>query len=312
MRYDNTGIFIYGSYISFGKARKIMSVARCPASGGELIQGWILGSEKLVSCPIDWYSTVEVREGVPLVNERPLARAMVNTLLARWGYPPTLSQTLRIEIDSTIPVAKGMASSTADIAATAVATAHHLGHSLSESELATLCVSLEPTDSTLFHALTLFDHHHAQTQIACAPAPHFDLLVLENPVQLRTADYHRLPRRPALEANAGVLQQAWDKVQTACTGNNPSLLGEAATLSAVASQTLLPKPGFTALLSLVERCGLYGLTVAHSGSVVGLMLDRRYHDVDYLHWALAQRDLAAHWPQRHLLASVNGGVQASA
>lgn len=289
-----------------------MSVARCPASGGELIQGWILGSEKLVSCPIDWFSTVEVREGVPLVNERPLARAMVNTLLARWGYPPTLSQALRIEIDSTIPVAKGMASSTADIAATAVATAHHLGHSLSESELATLCVSLEPTDSTLFHALTLFDHHHAQTQIACAPAPHFDLLVLESPVQLRTADYHRLSRRTTLEANAEVLQQAWDKVQTACTGNNPSLLGEAATLSAVASQALLPKPGFTALLSLVERCGLYGLTVAHSGSVVGLMLDRRYHDVDYLHWALAQRDLVAHWPQRHLLASVNGGVQASA
>ncbi|HAD0256910.1 GHMP kinase, partial [Salmonella enterica subsp. enterica serovar Anatum] len=34
-----------------------MAVAQCPASCGELIQGWILGSEKLVSCPVDWYST---------------------------------------------------------------------------------------------------------------------------------------------------------------------------------------------------------------------------------------------------------------
>jgi L-threonine kinase len=52
------------------------------------------------------------------------------------------------------------------------------------------------------------------------------------------------------------------------------LLGEAATISAIASQRLLPKPGFDALLELVESAGLYGLNVAHSGSVVGLLLDR--------------------------------------
>ncbi len=60
-----------------------------------------------------------------------------------------------------------MASSTADIAATAVATAHHLGHLLDEPTLARLCVALEPTDSTLFRQLTLFDHNTAATQIAC-------------------------------------------------------------------------------------------------------------------------------------------------
>lgn len=289
-----------------------MSVARCPASCGELIQGWILGSEKLISCPVAWYSTVEVRDGAPLANERPLARRMVNTLLARWGYPRALSQALRIERDSTIPVAKGMASSTADIAATAVATANHFGHSLSELDLAMLCVSLEPTDSTLFRPLTLFDHHRARTQIACAPAPRFDLLVLESPVRLRTADYHQLPRQAALLAHADTLDRAWRKVQTACVEKSASLLGEAATLSAIASQTLLPKPGFSALLALVESCGLYGLNVAHSGSVVGLMLDRRRHDVEYVQWLLAQPALAAHWPTRHLLKAVPGGVQASA
>lgn len=288
-----------------------MSVARCPASCGELIQGWILGSEKLVSCPIDWYSTVEVRDGTPLADERPLARAMLNRLLAQLGYPQALSRSLRIEIHSTIPLAKGMASSTADIAATAVAAAHHLGQTLSESALAALCVSLEPTDSTLFCAPTLFDHHHARTQIACQPAPHFDLLVLESPLRLRTVDYHRLPRQAVLEANAGVLDLAWEKVQSACRRQDAGLLGEAATLSATASQTLLPKRGFAALLALVESCSLYGLNVAHSGSVVGLMLDRRRHDVEYLRWALGQRSLAAHWPQLHLRTSVSGGVQLS-
>ncbi len=64
-----------------------VAVAQCPASCGELIRGWILGSEKLVSCPVDWYSTVEVETGVPRKDERPLSRAMVDQLLAHWGYP---------------------------------------------------------------------------------------------------------------------------------------------------------------------------------------------------------------------------------
>ena len=54
------------------------------------------------------------------------------------------------------------------------------------------------------------------------------------------------------------------------------------------------------------------MNVAHSGSVVGLMLDRRYHDVEYLKWALTQKKLTDHWPKQHLLRAVPGGVQLSA
>lgn len=286
-----------------------MAVAQCPASCGELIQGWILGSEKLVSCPVDWYSTVEVSSGSPLADERSLSRAMVDRVLAHFDYPAHWSQEIRVDVHSTIPVAKGMASSTADIAATALATAHHLGHTLNEPTLAQLCVSLEPTDSTVFRQLTLFDHNDASTQIACEAQPRLDLLVLESPVTLRTSDYHRIPRLDRLHAGAAALQQAWEKVQEACVTQNPRRMGEAATLSAIASQMLLPKPDFNALLSLVEECDLYGVNVAHSGSVVGLMLDRERHDVDYIQWTLAERKLTSHWPEQHLLRMVNGGVE---
>lgn len=286
-----------------------VAVAQCPASCGELIQGWILGSEKLVSCPVDWYSTVEVTAAPPLANERPLSRAMVKQMLAYWQYPADWSNEIRVDVRSSIPVAKGMASSTADIAATAVATAQHLGHSLDETTLARLCVSLEPTDSTVFRQLTLFDHNNAATQIACEPPPPLDLLVLESPVTLRTEDYHRLPRQERLLASSTTLQQAWDQLQEACITHNPYRLGEATTLSAIASQTLLPKPAFAALLSLVEECDLYGLNVAHSGSVVGLLLDRERHDVERLKGKLAEKKLTVHWPEQHLLRMVAGGVK---
>ena len=286
-----------------------MAVAQCPASCGELIQGWILGSEKLVSCPVDWYSTVEVDYGSPRADERPLSRAMVDRLLNYWRYPADLSKEIRIDICSTIPVAKGMASSTADIAATAVATAHHLGHPLDETTLAQLCVSLEPTDSTLFRQLTLFHHNTAETQIACHSQPQLDLLVLESPATLLTTDYHRLPRLEKLHAHSAALQQAWEKIQQACQTDDPRCMGEAATLSAIASQHLLPKPGFNALLALVEECDLYGLNVAHSGSVVGLMLDRERHDIEYLQRRLEEKRLTESWPEQHLLRMVQGGVE---
>lgn len=286
-----------------------MALARCPASCGEIIQGWILGSEKLVSCPVDWFSEVEVTAGSPLPDERPLTRAMVDRVLAHWQLPGELSREVRVDCRSDIPVAKGMASSTADIAATAVATSRHFGFSLDDATLARLCVSLEPTDSTLFRALTLFDHNTARTALPCPGLPEMDILLLESPVTLRTADYHRLPRRQALIASAQALECAWQKVQLACRQNQPSLLGEAALQSAVASQALLPKPGFHALLALVEQHGLYGLNVAHSGSVVGLFLNRQRHDVEKIRYQLNRSSLRQHWPVHHLLRLVEGGVR---
>lgn len=285
-----------------------MAVAQCPASCGELIQGWIQGGEKLVSCPVDWYSTVEVTEGTPLADERPLMRAMVGQVLTFAGHPVTESRNIRLTCHSTIPVAKGMASSTADIAATAVATAACLGIHFDEDTLARLCVALEPTDSTLFRQLSLFDHRYGQHRSLCPGQPDCDLLLLESPLTLRTADYHRLPRLSVLQQNAGQLDAAWLMLRQACQDNDPRRLGEAATISAIASQTLLPKPGFDALLRLVDEHGLFGINVAHSGSVVGLMFDAQRHDMARVQARITAEGLADAWPRQHRLRMVQGGV----
>jgi Protein involved in propanediol utilization, and related proteins (includes coumermycin biosynthetic protein), possible kinase len=292
-----------------GLEGKKVAVAQCPASCGELIQGWIQGSEKLISCPIGLYSTVEVRAGKPAENERPLTRAMVEKLLQVWGYPEHWSRTLRINVHSAIPVAKGMASSTADIAATALATARYFDLTLSEHELAALCVSLEPTDSTPFRQLTLFDPNQGDAQSLGTKQPLPDIIILESPHTLNTADYHQLDRQDALLASAPQLDLAWQKAQQACNTGSAALLGEAATLSAQASQYILPKPGFARVMNIVEKYSLYGVNVAHSGSVMGLLLDRERHDVDAVMAELQQGDGKILWPDIYLLPMVEGGVR---
>lgn len=286
-----------------------MAEAKCPASCGELIQGWILGGEKLVSCPVNWFSHVCVSEGVPGQHERPLMRQMLVNVLQHLGIPADAAKGLHIDFDSSIPLAKGMASSTADIAATAQATARHFGRNLDESTLATLCVALEPTDSTLFRQLTLFDHQTAATQLPNEWLPNLDILLLESPQRLNTADYHRRDRHQSLLEQATTLAQSWALFSQAMQERDHHKLGEATTLSACASQLLLPKPRFDELLTIVEYCGIYGLNVAHSGSVVGLLFDASRHDDERLRWLLQQRRITDDYPQQHRLRLIHGGVR---
>lgn len=286
-----------------------MADAYCPASCGELLQGWILGSEKLVSCPIDWFSHVGVNEGKSHRHERPRMRQMLNAVLTYFEAPKNLSQALRIDFYSTIPIGKGLASSTADIAATALATARFLGKDLNASTLADLCVNIEPTDSTIFETLTLFDHQKAQTQLACHWSPTIDILLLESQDILLTEEYHKLNRHQQLLDKADLLAQAWQTLTVACQQQDPAKLGEATTLSAIASQSILPKPGFNQLLDIVEKSAIYGLNVAHSGSVVGLLYDHNKTDSDYLRDLLIQYDLTQYYPVQHKVQMIAGGVR---
>ncbi|MDC9594849.1 GHMP family kinase ATP-binding protein [Xenorhabdus sp. IM139775] len=286
-----------------------MAEAACPAACGELLQGWLLGGEKLISCPINWFSRVSVSEGVPIPDERPRMRQMVNLLLDYWQEPPEWAAGLRIEYQSTIPLAKGMAGSTADIAATAQATARLLGKSLNSAELAQLCVKLEPTDSTIFRPLTLFDHLTAQTQISFDWQPDIDILLLESPQTILTEKYHQQDHHRQLLDTASLLQRAWQQFLTANQRHDHYRLGEACTLSAIASQSILPKPCFDQLRDVVEQTGIYGLNVAHSGSVVGLLFHSHHHDINDLRWWLHQKKISGHYPNIHHVKLIAGGVR---
>lgn len=286
-----------------------MADACCPASCGELLQGWILGSEKLVSCPIDWFSHVSVNEGKRHQLERPRMRRMLNAVLAHFKVPANLSNALRIDFYSTIPIGKGLASSTADIAATALATARFLEKTLDNATLARLCVAIEPTDSTIFETLTLFDHKKAQTQFACHWSPAIDILLLESQDILLTEEYHRVNRDKQLLSKAEILGQAWQTFMEACQQQDAAKLGEAATLSAIASQSILPKPGFNQLLDIVEKSSIYGLNVAHSGSVIGLLYDNNKTDSDDLYNLLIQHNLTQYYPIQHKVKMIAGGVR---
>jgi L-threonine kinase len=287
-----------------------MAEARCPASCGELIQGWISGGEKLVSCPIDWFSTVEVRWGdADNSRQRPMMRKALELTLKILNIPNPESQQLKIDFDSSIPVAKGMASSTADIAATVVATYRHFNTEYSDRQIAAICAQLEPTDSTMFNTLTLFDHNQGVVAAQYGSMKNLDILVLESPIQLDTSSYHKVDHQHSLLNSSSALSFANDKLRTAIQNQRISELGVAATVSAMESQIILPKPHFSELLALVEKHDLYGLNVAHSGTVVGLLYDASRHDIEHVLHDINQSVIHSTYNHQHQHQLVCGGVR---
>ena len=134
--------------------------AKCPASIGELIQGKIYGKELLVSCPIREYSIVEIEicknHGVDMVYEK-MYKAF-GVFINRWGLKDISPEDIKVKFLSKLSRGKGMASSTADIAAGLAALSYLLDCPLSEKDIASIAVDVEPTDSIIFSHLTLFDH----------------------------------------------------------------------------------------------------------------------------------------------------------
>ncbi|WGY44951.1 GHMP kinase [Vibrio sp. ABG19] len=286
-----------------------MAEARCPASCGEFIQGWIGGSEKLISCPIDWFSTVSVTQGnAASSRQRPRMRQALELALQSLDIPASESDGLKIEFDSTIPVAKGMASSTADIAATIAATYRHYRQAISESELAALCVQIEPSDSTMFSRFTLFDHHRGAVTEQFDTVNNLDVLVLESTHQLCTASYHRIARQNQLQRSGAQLQHSVVQFAQALHSQDLYQLGHAATTSAIESQHIVMKPHFNQLLQLVEKHGLYGINLAHSGTVAGLLFDRTKHDIKAVTADINATQISQTYTCNYLCQVIAGGI----
>jgi uncharacterized protein involved in propanediol utilization len=179
-----------------------------------------------------------------------------------------------ISIDSAVPEAKGCGSSTADCIAAAQAAADAVSRSLSEEDLARLVVEAEvASDNFMFRRAVLFAHREGVVLEDYAKhLPKFEVLGVDT---APTDHVETLAYPPAV--------YTWKQLQSFCTltsalrrGVNKQdirLLGRVATASANINQEFLPKPLFPEIRQLAERTGALGVAVAHSGTVLSILLD---------------------------------------
>jgi uncharacterized protein involved in propanediol utilization len=179
-----------------------------------------------------------------------------------------------ISIECTIPEAKGCGSSTADCIAAAIATADAVGYRLREEELGKLVVAAEvASDNFMFHDAVLFAHREGVVLENYARSlPKIQVLGFDTAINNHVNTLEHPPaeyswrQRQSFNALIGAVRRA---IRT----NDIDLLGRVATVSACINQEFLPKPMFHEIQQIARHAGALGIAVAHSGTVLSILLD---------------------------------------
>jgi L-threonine kinase len=270
----------------------------------------MLGGEYfLVSCPVDLFTQVRVElfEGGPGVTapaDCPKSAASVEATLAYVGRQDLRAQ---VSIDNPIPRCKGMGSSSADVAAAIAAAGLAAGYKLPTSVVGKIALSLEPTDGLMFPGIVLFDHREGRIFEELGPPPPMEILALDFGGTVDTVEFNRIDRRDLWQSLTTDTDKALDLVRLGIWRGDPRLVGRGSTISARANQQVLPKAQLNQVAEFAESIGALGVNVAHSGTVIGVLLDaRRKQGKSVLRLA---ESVFPHAQMMHLFRVIGGGLR---
>ena len=258
------------------------ATVRVPGVCGELVQGMLDDDYYLVTCPIDYFSRVQVElfssgspAGDPPVvgpDDSPKAMAAVSATLAHLGRGELAA---RLAISNPIPRGKGMGSSSADVVAAIAATGLALGKELSPQTVGRLALMEEPTDGVMFPGIALFDHRQGNLMEELGPPPPMEIVALDFGGTVDTVEFNRQDRRSLWQSLRPETDQALELVRQGIKEADPKKLGRGATLSAEANQRVLLKPQLPDVLKFAQSLDAAGVTVGHSGTIMGVLLDAK-------------------------------------
>ena len=251
------------------------ATVRAPGVCGELAQGMLGDSYFLVTCPVDFFSRVRVElfsdsTGIDAPSDCPKTASAIANTLAFLGCSELGA---RVAVSNPIPRSKGFGSSSADLAAAISATGLALGKELTPSQIGALALSIEPTDGIMFPGITLFDHRDGTlAEELGSPLP-MEIVALDFGGKVDTLDFNQTDRRNQWKAVRAETDEALELVRQGLQQRDVRLLGKGASLSAEAAQQVLFKPRLPEVKTFALQVGAVGVNVAHSGAIIGVLLD---------------------------------------
>lgn len=248
---------------------------KAPGTCGELAQGMIDGTDFLVNCPINRFSCATLRsvenQGVEIKNAQQHSKLEELTSLISDMFRLPYHHTL--EINSDIPIGKGMASSSADLTATFTALTHYFGIHINHEFLAKVVTQIEPSDCVHFPNISQVNHLSGDL-IRSFPAPlGMRVLVVDCGGEVNTISFDRDFARYIYRSSQDQIRQMLKLLNSGFFNANNRQVAKAATMSAFINQQILYKAPFEALLSCVQEVGALGVNCAHSGTVLGVLYE---------------------------------------
>ena len=252
----------------------------CPASCGEFVQGVLDNEEYLSSYAINLFSVATLEEGKEVIHTGPKkSRRAMELVFEKFNIPVDESKKISLNINSQIPIGKGMASSTADIGATINATLSMLGKTLTGEEISKLAVKIEATDSLLLNRHSIFNPLTADIKKYMGGIDNAKVVILEPDDILDTKSIRMTPNyRMYKMQNKEIIKKSFSLLDEGLDKNDLSLVGKACTYSSLANENIHKKPFLKEIIEISDKFGCYGVNIAHSGTVIGILMDKEMDD----------------------------------
>ncbi|MFX3623865.1 MAG: kinase [Ectobacillus sp.] len=244
----------------------------CNGTFGELVQGVLDERPFLITLPIPALRSKAIF--IPDTTDSRIIGSCSNKKaieackkLCQWF---DVKEGGRLRIDSNIPVGKGMASSSADIVAAMKAVAHSYSLPLTEEMISLVASEIEPTDGVMYQGAVAYDYIHGQLIESFGSLPPFLLIGVDTGGIVDTLQFNRLAK-PYDRQDRNQFTEAYELARAGIKQKNMAYICKAATMSAHINQKILPKPYFHEFERLSRACQ-GGLVIAHSGTVMGILL----------------------------------------
>jgi uncharacterized protein involved in propanediol utilization len=241
---------------------------------GELLQGALPDdTDFLVTMPIARWSTARflLEPSVSDVHVRPphktKSRRLVEAMLSRYGVRGGGF----LVLDSDLPEGKGLASSSADLVATARAVGEAIGIVLDSTEIEGLLRGIEPSDGVMHDGVVAFHHREVRVRSHLGHLPPVTVVGVDEGGEVETVGFNKQPKvfTGAQRRTYAVLLR---KLTQAILTGDVAAAGEVATQSALMNQRFCPKRTLTEMIEICRAVGGLGVIAAHSGTALGVLL----------------------------------------
>ncbi|MEV6813967.1 kinase [Micromonospora sp. NPDC051296] len=185
-----------------------------------------------------------------------------------------------LSLDSGLPEGKGMASSSADLVATARAVGNALGVDMPPERIESHLREIEPTDGVLYPGIVAYHHRQVRLRAMLGALPSMTVVGVDEGGEVDTVAFNQLPK-PFSAADRREYAWLLARMADAVRARDLAEVGRIATRSAEMNQILRPFTMLSDMVDVCERVGGLGVVAAHSGTMLGILLDRArpdYHD----------------------------------
>lgn len=243
---------------------------------GELLQGVLpeKDGDFLVTLPVARWARAAFRPdpGADGITVRPAHKTKARQLARMIAEDAAWPGGGELTVSGVLPEGKGMASSSADLVATARAVSEALDVAMPPRRLEGYLARIEPTDGVLYPAIVAYHHRSVRLRHVLGTLPAMAVVGIDEGGAIDTVGFNQVPK-PFTAADRREYARLLDRLTDAVRHRNLTEVGAVATRSALMNQLLCHKRLLAPLLDVCRDVGGLGVTVGHSGTTLGLLLD---------------------------------------